>query len=275
MIPLLLLALLSPEDPAALSQAGAEALRQQRFPEAIRIYRQLASQPNAIPQWRFNLGLALHSAGQFREALPEFQAFLRTNPAPGPAHLLAGVAHLKLNAPCPAIPLLETARRWRSSREVTGTLSDAYFGCRRYSDAAPLFLSLGEPRSAAHAFYLARDYARAQTLFASLAPQFPNDPRFLFEYGDTLLRHSGAEAALPVLLRAASLPEARASLAKAYIELDRCSDAIPHLEFASPLDPALLLPLSRCYRSAGRLEDAARANAEYQRRLAASPDARP
>lgn len=258
-------------DPVELSRSGAQAMRQQRYADAIRIYRELGSHRDAPPQWRFNLGLALHSAGRFREALGEFEAFLKSNPAPGPAHLLAGADLLKLNSPCPAIPYLESARRWRSSRETLGPLADAYRGCRRYADAAPLLLELGEPRQAAQALYLARDYARAQPLYESLVPRFATDARFLYEYGDTLWRHSGAEAAVPVLSRATSLLEARAALGKAFVELDRCADAVPHLEAASAADSALWLPLSRCYRALDRPADAERALAEYRRRATTPP----
>lgn len=261
------LALLLAADVAQLSQAGAAAMRARRYDEAARIYRELAEAPGAQPQWRLNLGLALHSGGRYREAVPELQRFTRAVPAPGPGHLLTGAGLLKLAQPCEAIPPLETARRWRAAPEVLGPLADAYAGCKRYGEAAALLVQLKEPRQAARAYWLARDYPKARPLFASVAAQHAGDPRFAYEYGDTLLRAVGAEVALPVLEKSVALPEGRGTLGKAYLELGRHADAIPHLEAAIASDANLLLPLSRCYRAVGRTAEAEKALAEYQKQV--------
>ena len=252
-------------DVEQLSQQGAAAMRAQRFDEAARVYRQLATAPGALPQWRMNLALALHSAGRYREAAPELQVFLKAVPTPGPAHLLAGVGQLKQQQACAAVPLLETARRWRATAETLGPLSDAYLGCQRYAEAGALLAQLKETRAAARAYWLARDYVKARPLYAAVAPRHAADPRFAYEYGDTLLRVAGAEAALPVLEKATPIIEGRGTLGKAYVELGRPAEAIPHLEAAVSADPDLLLPLSRSYKSVGREADAGRALADYQR----------
>jgi hypothetical protein len=51
------------------------------------------------------------------------------------------------------------------------------------------------------------------------------------------------------------------------MELDRPSDAIPHLEPAAKEDPALLLPLSRAYRALDRHNEAAQAESAYKLRI--------
>ena len=51
------------------------------------------------------------------------------------------------------------------------------------------------------------------------------------------------------------------------MELNRPADALPHLEIAAKTDPALLLPLSRAYRTLGRTEEATRTEAEYKSRI--------
>ena len=83
------------------------------------------------------------------------------------------------------------------------------------------------------------------------------------------MRLDGARAALAALEQAVQLDpgalEARAALGTAYAELERFAEAIPHLEYASPKDPALLLPLSRAYKATGRAEDAARTLEQYKR----------
>ena len=98
MIPLLLF-FFQVADPALLSQQGAQALRAQRFNEAEAAYRQLVSVDPANPMWRMNLGITLHSAGRYAEAVSEFGQFLKTNPPPGPTHFLLGLSQLKLKKP--------------------------------------------------------------------------------------------------------------------------------------------------------------------------------
>jgi predicted Zn-dependent protease len=251
-------------DVAALSQAGATAMKARRYAEAARIYRELADAPGAGPQWRLNLGIALHSAGRYHESVPELHKYLKAVPAPGPAHLLAGAGLVKLEQACAAVPLLEAARRWRATPEVLGPLADAYGACQRHAEAGAVLVGLGEKRQAARAYWLARDYPKARPLFAAVAAGNADDPRFAYEYGDTLLRVAGAEVALPVLEKAVALVEGRGTLGKAYLELGRHAEAIPHLEAAVAADGNLLLPLSRCYKAVGRTAEAEKALAAYQ-----------
>ena len=80
-----------------LSQQGAQAMRDGRFADAERIYRQMLKEDPNDPRLRMNLGLALHSRHRYSDAVSEFRAFLKANPQPGPAHLMLGAARLK---PC-------------------------------------------------------------------------------------------------------------------------------------------------------------------------------
>jgi tetratricopeptide (TPR) repeat protein len=252
---------------ADLSQEGAQAMRERRFAEAARIYRQMVAQAPDEPKWRMNLGLALHSAGKYGEALTEFNRYLKATPQSGPIHLLIGIDHLKLGAPCKAIAPLESARRWQASKQVLTELADAYSGCQRYKDAAKVLEAAKEPRLAARAYWQAREYEAAKRLFGAVASQHANDATFDYEYGDTLYRVDGAAAALPYLQRASGIVPARGMLGRALLDLNQASAAIPHLEAAAQADSALLLPLSRAYKATGRIEDAARAESEYRKRL--------
>ncbi len=127
----------------SLSEQASQAMRESRFAEAERMYRQLIKQHPNETRLRMNLGLALHSEGKYGEAASEFEAFLQSHPQPGPAHLLLGVGRLKLKAPCDAIAPLETARKWQESQQVMIELGDAYFGCGKFAEAASVFDSLG------------------------------------------------------------------------------------------------------------------------------------
>lgn len=268
--------LLLAESIASLSESGARAMREQRFADAATAYRSLQKQDPANPMWRMNLGLVLHSSGEYEAALAEFDAFLKAKPAPGPIHYMAGVARLKLRHSCEAIPALEKARVWNADRSLVD-LADAYQGCRVFEQAGRAYEAafkrkLGDSRlarQAAHAYWQARMYDEVIRMLRPLERDFASDPDFNFEYGDSLLRTAGSAQGLSYLLRAANAaPDrlaARAEAGKALLAANRAEEAIPHLEAASRVDIALLLPLSRAYRMVGRAADADRAQADYRR----------
>lgn len=267
------------QDIGTLSSQGAAAMREKRFPDAVRTYREAVSRDPATPEWRLNLGLALAYSNQHQEAVTVLGEYLKARPAAGPAYFVSGLSMLKLGRHCDAIPLLETARRWKASSDVSIELGDAYQGCKRWELAAAAYERAAEGRAAerklarqiAHCWWMARRYDKALPVYRKLEPLFRDDAGFLFEYGDTLVRAEGAEAGLSFLEKAVAaapgLIEARGALGRALMELGRAADAIPHLEAASAADPAVLLSLSRAYRALGRSEDAARAEAEYKAKV--------
>jgi tetratricopeptide (TPR) repeat protein len=254
-----------------LAQQGAAALREGRFDEAERIFRQLLKESPGHPGLRLNLGLALHSKGQHAAAVTELEAFLKANPAPGPVYLVLGAAKLKLGRHCDAVPALEKARQWQASERVLTELGDAYQGCKRYGDAAKAYVAARQPRAAARAYWNARVYGRAKPLFESVAAANGSDPEFLYEYGDTLARLDGAASGLPLLEKSVALQPglipARGALGRALLEEGRAEESIPHLAAAAPADVTLLMPLSRALKAAGRLEEAARVETEYRKKL--------
>lgn len=274
----LLLALAMFQDVASLSQAGAQAMRESRFAEAGKVYRQLAEKEPANPMWRMNLGLARYQAGNFQDAIVEFQRYLKAKPQPGAIHWMTGLARLKLKQPCDAIAPLEQAKLWDTTKSSLD-LGDALFDCGRYEKAARTYegatiFRLNDTklqRQVAHSYWRARLYSEAKKFYAPLAGMFADEPEFQFEYGDTLARLEGPEAGLPFLLRAAQaapqLTGLRGELGKALLAVGRQAEAIPHLESASAKDATLLLALSRAYRSIGRIEEAERAQADYRTKV--------
>lgn len=259
-----------------LSRQGAEAMRNGRFAEAERIYRQMVKEAPQEPRLRMNLGLALLSGKKYREAVAEFERYLKAQPTPGPAHLLLGTAKLKLGQPCEAVSPLEKATQWQKSEQTLVELGDAYHGCQRHADAARIYEQAAHlkpsdsrlARAAARSYWQAREYDEARKIYATLTMA---DAEFLYEYGDTLYRVEGAKAGLPLLSKAVeAAPEllpARGALGRALLELGREAESIPHLEAAAPTDPTLLLPLSRAYKATGRANDAARTEEEYRRKV--------
>ena len=275
---MMLLLLVLAQDLAQLSQQGAQAIRERRFSDAERAYRQLLKVDPANPAWHMNLGLTFHLSSRYAEAVPELQLFLKAKPQPGPMHLLLGLSQLKLSRACDAIAPLEKARAWNAEQTVV-ELADAYYGCKRFLNAARTYESAlttkhksdTVARQAAHCYWEARQYPDAQRLFANVATTFAQDADFNYEYGDTLARIEGPAAGVPYLERAAAtkptLLAARGELGKALQALGRNQEAIPHLEAASAADPVLLLPLSRAYRAMGRVADSERVQAEYRRQV--------
>jgi len=200
---LLLLAALLPaqDDPAA---AAARAMREGRFADAERLYRALIKQIPQEPRLQLNLALALHSGKKYADANLAFAQFLKTNPPPGPVHLVAGLSLLKANQPCQAAPILEKAKRWQASEQVLTELADAYSACQRYPQAGAAYTEAAAKatanagrlkRAAARAYWLARDYPAARPLFTALRPTFSNDPEFLYEFGSNSLPPSPRPAA--------------------------------------------------------------------------------
>src|SRR5262245_26285604 len=81
---------------------GKELMAAGKFEEAIPIYRDLVQALPNNPGPILNLGLALHMAGHEREAVTQFQAVLKLDPAHLPASLLLGRAYLSLGTPAKA-----------------------------------------------------------------------------------------------------------------------------------------------------------------------------
>jgi tetratricopeptide (TPR) repeat protein len=245
------------------------------------VYRELVKQHPEEPRLRMNLGLAFYSVGRYEEALAELGQFVKAYPKPGPVHLVIGTAHLKMGRACEAVGALEKARQWQASEQVLVELGDAQAGCKRYADAGESYKAAAKldgrggktARSAARSFWQARMYVEARELFAQVEDIFGGEAEFLYEYGDTLSRLEGSEAGLERLQKAVEkeprLTAAHGALGRALLEVGKAAEAVPHLERAAPVDAALLLPLSRAYKATGRIDDAARVEEEYKKRLSA------
>ena len=78
MIPVLLLFF------QTLSEQGAAAMREHRFTEAERIYRQMVKEHPGEPRIRLNLALALYSSAKYADASDEFARYLKATPNPVP-----------------------------------------------------------------------------------------------------------------------------------------------------------------------------------------------
>src|SRR5690242_6813781 len=102
-----------PTSAEAYAHLGFLEAQQQRYAQAIPLYRKaLALQPN-MPQLRMNLGLALFKAGALKDAIRIFQALLKQQPPSSPEaqrlNTLIGMSHYGLREYVAAVPYLKQA----------------------------------------------------------------------------------------------------------------------------------------------------------------------
>jgi tetratricopeptide (TPR) repeat protein len=94
------------EDPAAEAREAAEAMAASNFARAVVLYSDLS---RSFPQnldVRRNLGLALHSAGRYEDALGCFEEILSRTPNDRVALLFAGMELSAAHRPTEAISTL-------------------------------------------------------------------------------------------------------------------------------------------------------------------------
>ena len=72
-----LFALFLIQDLATLSSAAANAMREQRYSDAVGIYRGLVQKDATNPMWRLNLGMALSYVNNHRDAVSELTTFIK------------------------------------------------------------------------------------------------------------------------------------------------------------------------------------------------------
>src|SRR5688500_3823457 len=96
---------LSPQaaDPAAISRAATQAMKEGRYEEAARIYRELLRPLPDEPGLLMNLGTALAMGGREAEAIAPLDGATTLRPTLVPAQLLLGTSYLALGAPDKAI----------------------------------------------------------------------------------------------------------------------------------------------------------------------------
>src|SRR6266545_2275042 len=95
------------EDFAAKARQANEAMAAGNFERAVALYRDLSRTFAEDSALQLNLGLALHSAGHYAQAIAQFESVLRKNPNHRGALLFSGVDWLKLEQPAKAIPFLQ------------------------------------------------------------------------------------------------------------------------------------------------------------------------
>ncbi len=132
-----------PSDQATLGRQAQAAMQDREFELAERIYARMLSSGPRRPGLVLNLALAQFSAGKYSEALPRFQEFLESRPDHGPAWMLLGVAHQKLEHPAEAVvPLQRAVALAPDNRRARLELGDALLRSGRPDEALGHFVQL-------------------------------------------------------------------------------------------------------------------------------------
>lgn len=114
-------------DPADEARRARDAMLAQRYAEAVAIYRKMIAADGAAPELHFNLALALHSAGRYREAVTELELIRTAERANSRYWFLLGLGYLKLGEPRKAVePLGNAARLDPSNPNARVELADAW-----------------------------------------------------------------------------------------------------------------------------------------------------
>ena len=143
--PILLAFVLSSEDLGTTAQRAKEAMTTGNFSRAILLYRDISRSQPQDPAIRVNLGLALHSAGRYSDALDQFQFVLHVSPDNSTALLFSGIDLLKLDQPATAIQHLSRFLAHDSRNSIALLeLGNAFQKAGRFDDAKEVFLKLSE-----------------------------------------------------------------------------------------------------------------------------------
>ena len=208
------------------SERGKELMGQQKFEEAVSVYRQLVQAVPNNPGMLLNLGMALHLAGHSREAIAPLEHATKLDPTILPAWLFLGASYLSAGDAARSLPPLEKYVRLQAD-DPGGhqTLGDALQQAGKYADAANEYgkLSQLEP-SNPHAFYgLNRSYfALADATFRKVEEMAPQSAWWFGLVADERVRRRQFHSAFFFFKKAEGLmphlPDLHVSISKVYDE---------------------------------------------------------
>jgi predicted Zn-dependent protease len=178
-----------PDELAAKSQRGREAMSAGKYKEAISIYQELVKALPAEPGLRLNLGMAHYMAGHYRDSIRHLEAAVKANPELTQAYLFLGASEQRLGNPTRAVPSLQKYVG-KDGKDPRGRqlLGDALFAVERFEQAAEQYDALtkleAENPKAWHG--LGRSYeALAGRAFESLEKIAPESAYLLALVADT------------------------------------------------------------------------------------------
>jgi tetratricopeptide (TPR) repeat protein len=267
-----------PSDAEPYAHLALLEARQDRYNEAIPLYRKALQLRPGMPGVRLNLGLALFKAGDLKGAVPEFTTLLKSAP-PNSAEAmrystLLGMAHYGLGQFAQAAPYLKKAADADPQNiPIRLALAHSLLWSKQYSKVLDVYheiLTL-DPDSAeadmlaGEALDELKDSSGAIEMFRKAAKAKPNEPNVHFGLGYLLwTQKQYPDAVKEFQAELANDPNHSQSMlymADANIQMNQYADAGPLLENAVKIDPSLglaHLDLGILAANDGRNDDALR-----------------
>ena len=267
-----------PANSEAYAHLGLLEARQERYTQAVPLYRKALALNPAMPGLRLNLGLALFKAGQLKQALQMFEPLLKTEPPSSPEAqrltTLIGLAHYGLGEYGPAIPYLKQATAGDPQNLpfrlvlAHSCLSSRQFQCVLDVYHEILLLNAESAEAdmlAGEALDEMNDHVGATQQFRAAVKANPQEPNVHFGLGYLLwVQAQYEESAQEFRAELANVPnhvQALAYLADANLKMNHPEVALPLIEKAIRINPDFEMPhldLGIMYADSGRRDEALR-----------------
>src|ERR1035437_1191988 len=252
--------------------------RQERYTEAVPLYRKALALNPAMPGLRLNFGLSLFKSGALKEAIQTFTPLLKSQPPSSPEALrlttLIGLAHYGLGEYAAAVPFLKQATAADAQNlPFRLALAHSCLWSKQYQCVLDVYheiLTLNAESAeadmlAGEALDEMKDNAGATQQFRAAVKADPREPNVHFGLGYLLWGlMQFEEAAQEFQAELANNPDhaqALAYLADTNMRLGHPEAAPPLLEKAIRIDPGIELAhldLGILYNDAGHRDDALR-----------------
>lgn len=267
-----------PSDPEPYAHLGLLEARQERYKEAVALYRKALVLGPRLPSVELNMGLALFKDGDLKQAIAVFDPLLNREPtASAQAQqitVLIGMAHYGLAQYGAAVPYLkQAADRDPNNLPLLMALAHSYLWSRQFKDVMNVYhqiLTLNPDSAeadmlAGEALDEMKDNEGSTKMFRAAVKANPREPNAHFGLGYLLwTQKQYPEAASEFRAELANDPnhaQAMVYLADSQMQMNQPAQVRPLLEKAETLDPSLSLvhlDLGIIYTDAGENKNALR-----------------
>ena len=177
---------------ALKSQQAKQLMAEWHFQQAISLYRELNKAVPNNPGLKLNLGMALHLAGNKREAIPELEQAVKLDPELAPAWLFLGTTHLQLGETVAAVKPLRTVLELQpEQQQARQMLAGALLSLDRTEEATVEYnrLTAEDPVNTQAWYGLGRSYeSLSSRTFEKLQRSAPESAYVLSLFAEARLR---------------------------------------------------------------------------------------